>query len=441
MGLSPGEPLSNLSKRQKPTAISLPTPISADPTGSNRIPSPLTSTSSHSASAPPPLSLHSHRDIHISSAGVNGQRADIPPNSPLETALIHLVLPHTPYLLIPLHPQRFLAILHLPVHDPARPHPALLYILFAEAVLILERGTPPPKQGNPPASLFGALYAPPMPAPTADREYLLNNVRGMAPMLLERARAELDNGIRNVDRSFDLARAAVGIARHLYSLGRFIEGWNIPVSRLVVSCGLHRLTGNYSPPDRSFLPPGVAIDPLPKPYAQAHHYPPAEQTMIGPDGARYPILRMRPIIIPPARDEIDVAERTATFWAAKMQDWEAGCGWGWTTAMADDECTTQWPWSTGVPGPKSDMNRPDDRYSIRDLHDPTSPAHQSPYPDTTYTLALKSLALLHRSSQSVIPQSCSLVSLTDVIACLTCPSRRMPCPGQTAPSVRPIYHL
>lgn len=368
--------------------------------------SPLSMTTpSISHSGPPPLNLHSHRDI-----AVQGTRAsttstpmfDILPNSPLESALINLVLPHTPYLSMPLHPQRFLALLTLPALDPSRPHPALLYILFAEAVLILERQTPPPKPISPPMSLFSNIFTPAMPPPPLDRDYLLNHVRGMSLSLLERARVELDNGIRNVDRPFDLARASIGIARHLYSLGRFIEGWNIPVSRLVISCGLHRLTGNHFSTDGSFVQPASAINPLPKPYAPAHHYSLAHQQMTAPGGQLLPVLRMRPVILPPARDEIDVAERTATFWAAKMQDWEAGTGWGWTTSMADDECTTQWPWGWGVPEPKSGMGRPDDRYGIRDLHDPSSMAHQSLFPDTTYTLALKSLALLHRASQYVL---------------------------------------
>lgn len=399
LGLAPGEPLENIGKRPSVTVHQLPTPMSGGHThGPNQSTTPITSASSSSA-GPPPLSLHSHRELAPSAPGVNAQRAEISPNSPLENALISLVLPHTPYLLMPLHPQRFLALLTLPPHDSGRPHPALLYILFAEAVLILERQIPTPKPLNPPMSLFPNTLTPPMPSPPADREYLLNHVRGMSLSLLERARVELDNGIRNVDRPFDLARAAIGIARHLYSLGRFIEGWNIPVSRLIISCGLHRLTGNHVTPPGSFIQSPSSIDPLPQAYAPAHHYPLAVPNMTAPDGTPLPILRMRPIIIPPARDEIDVAERTATFWAAKMQDWEAGCGWGWTTSMADDECTTQWPWGWGVPQPKSSLSRPDDRYAIRDLHDPTSVAHHSLYPESTYTLALKSLALLHRASQ------------------------------------------
>lgn len=290
---------------------------------------------------PPPVSLHSFRDLGVNQQGMN-RSSDIVPNSPLELALINIVLPHTPHLLIPLHPQRFLALLSLPAHDPQRPHPALLYVLFTEAVRILERDIPPPSYPARPSSLFPQSFAPPLPSPTMDRSSLLPLVQGTSLNLLERARTELEHGIRNVDRPFDLVRASIGIARHLYSLGRFIEGWSIPVSRLTISCGLHRQTGNIVPPGGS-----NTADILPLPYAPSHFYMHNNllSTPIGP----FPVLRMRPMIIPPPRDEIEAAERNLTFWSAKMQDWEAGVGWGWTTAMADEECTTEWPWSWGSP--------------------------------------------------------------------------------------------
>lgn len=408
VGLAPGEPIQNLSTRAT-VSQSLPKTVNGAPfLGGSISTSPLSSTTpSISHTGPPPLSLHSHRDFTAQSSGVGSQRLDIPPNSSLESALVNIVLPHTPYLSMPLHPQRFLALLSLPAHDPSRPHPALLYILFAEAVLVLERQTPPPNPICPPMSHFSNIFPPAMPTPPSNTEALLSHVQGMSPTFLERARVELDNGIRNVDRPFDLARASIGIARHLYSLGRFIEGWNIPVSKLVISCGLHRLTGNHYTIDGTYDHSLTTINPLPQPYAPAHHYSLGIQQMTTADGSQVPILRMRPVIIPPARDEIDVAERTATFWAAKMQDWQAGCGWGWSTSMTDDECTTQWPWGWGVPEPKSGIGRLDERYGIRDLHDPASLAQQSPFPDSTYTLALKSLALLHRASQYVYPRSWS----------------------------------
>lgn len=403
LGLGPGEPVENIGKRAGALSQSLPNPASGPFMAGSMSASPHSSTTpsiSHNGSytGPPSLNPLSHQGVPVPNTGVNTQRFNVPPNSALELALITLVLPYTPCLSIPIHPQRFLALLSLLPNDPSRPHPALLYILFAEAALILERQIPPPNAINPPVSLFSNFFSPAMPAPTTDREYL-NHVRGSSGNLLERARKELDNGIRDVDRLFDLARASIGIARHLYSLGRFIEGWNIPVSKLVISCGLHRLTGNYFSPDGSFAQSPSLINPLPTPYGPAHHYPLADQYMTAFDGSRVPVLRMRPVVIPPARDEIDVAERTATFWAAKMQDWQAACGWGWTTSMADEECTTQWPWGWGTPEPKSGMGRPDHRYGLRDLHDPTSLYHQSPYPDSTYTLAVKSLAILHRTSQ------------------------------------------
>jgi hypothetical protein len=296
--------------------------------------------SSPNTGRPPSVSLHSQQEFPPNQATMNASSVEIAPNSPLELALINVVLPHTPHLFIAVHPQRLIALVSLQGNDPQRPHPALLYILFAEAVRILERGIPRPQLPRPPPSLFPQNFSPPMPGAPVDPSYILSHVQGTSLSLLERARTELDKGIRNVDRPYDLARAAIGIARYLYSLGRFIEGWNIPVARLLISCGLHRMTGNIVPPDSS-----STVDFMPNPYPPPHFYmhSHSQSTQASP----YPVLRMRPVILPPPRDEIEMAERNLTFWFAKAQDWEAGVGWGWTPAMADEECTTEWPWSWG----------------------------------------------------------------------------------------------
>lgn len=144
----------------------------------------------------------------------------------------------------------------------------------------------------------------------------------------------------------DLLRAAIGITRYLYSLGRFIEGWNVPVARLVISCGLHRITGIIVPPHPPLAngeyPP---TDFMPRPYASTSFYLQHHAYSALPH--RAPSLRMRSIIVPPPRDEIDLAERTMTFWAAKALDWAASIGWGWSTSMSDDDCSTEWPWGMG----------------------------------------------------------------------------------------------
>lgn len=262
----------------------------------------------------------------------------IPPHSPLELALIVVVLPHTPFLSVPLHPQRFFASLRLPVDHPDRPHPALLYVLFAEAVRILEKGTPDPATPS----------SPPYHSSTRpDAATILPHVQGSSLELLARARTELQAGISAVDRPFDLLRAATVIARYLYGLGRFIEGWNLPVMRLVVMCGLHRLSNtivsgvgaaNHSTADDPFLPPPNAA---PSQYSHAH------RPKMLYDEHELPTLRMRAVIIPPPRDWIELTERKQAFWAAKALDWAAAIGWGWTGSLADSECTCAWPmaWS------------------------------------------------------------------------------------------------
>ncbi|WVF70472.1 hypothetical protein IAT40_005262 [Kwoniella sp. CBS 6097] len=344
---------------------------------------------------PPSLSLHSYADLPPNIATINAGGAEISPGSPLELALIQTVLPYTPYIGIPLHQQRFLALVSLPINNADRPHPALLNILFAQAVRILENSVPLPKNPTPPASLFPPpqTYYPPLPPPALDRNFVLSQVGGSSLSLLERARSHLDAGIRGVQKPFDLVRAAVGIAWYLYSMGRFIEGWNIPVSRLMISCGLHRITGNYMSPNGSN---GANPDVLPPPYAAAHEYAHSHSRVGGPQ-SQLPVVRMRPIIIPPARDEIELAERVMTFWAAKMQDWEAGTGWGWSISLVDELCTTEFGWGSGSAEVKP-SHLGGQRFGIRDMYDPSSAMHLSPNADTTYVLAVKSLGLLHRSS-------------------------------------------
>jgi hypothetical protein len=187
----------------------------------------------------------------------------------------------------------------------------------------------------------------------------------------------------------------VGIARYLYSLGRFIEGWGVPVARLAVSCGLHRISGNIVAPEAGEL------GNLPSAYASTQYYA-QHQALIVPPRADRPRLRLRPTILPPPRDGIDVAERTATWWAVKAQDWSAGVGWGWVSALNDADCTTRWPWGWGPVQVSSrgafdiadQIATEHSDQSIADLYSPALVTIE-----TTHTLATQSLCLLHRASE------------------------------------------
>ncbi|OWZ71855.1 hypothetical protein AYX14_02736 [Cryptococcus neoformans] len=316
---------------------------------------------------------------------------EIPPGSAIELSLIEFILPYTPYLLLPLHPQRFLASLSLPSEDNSRPHPALLYTLFSHAVSHLERGIPPPYPPDKPMDLFPSSPPPPFPIPTLSTGFILSQLRGTSVPLLARARLELDQGIREVDRPFDLTRAAIGIAHALYRRGNFVEGWTVPVASLMVACGLHRISGNCVPPPTS----SKGIPGLPQPYAHPDYYLHAHTpSQVTPDGQE---LRMRPVLIPPARDEIEIAERIMTFWAGKHQMWISSGGWGWSDPLPDAECTTEWPWGWGHVEVRTVL--PLERYILNDIHDPDSNIHTGAYTDTTYTLAMKSMALLCRAGR------------------------------------------
>ncbi|OXB34421.1 hypothetical protein J007_05904 [Cryptococcus neoformans] len=316
---------------------------------------------------------------------------EIPPGSAIELSLIEFILPYTPYLLLPLHPQRFLASLSLPSEDNSRPHPALLYTLFSHAVSHLERGIPPPYPPDKPMDLFPSSPPPPFPIPALSTGFILSQLRGTSVPLLARARLELDQGIREVDRPFDLTRAAIGIAHALYRRGNFVEGWTVPVASLMVACGLHRISGNCVPPPTS----SKGIPGLPQPYAHPDYYLHAHTpSQVIPDGQE---LRMRPVLIPPARDEIEIAERIMTFWAGKHQMWISSGGWGWSDPLPDAECTTEWPWGWGHVEVRTVL--PLERYILNDIHDPDSNIHTGAYTDTTNTLAMKSMALLCRAGR------------------------------------------
>lgn len=328
---------------------------------------------------------------------------EIPPGSAIELSLIQFILPYTPHLLLPLHPQRFLASLSLPPEDNSRPHPALLYTLFSQAVSHLERGIPPPYPPDRPLDLFPSL-SPPFPISALNTGFILSQLRGASGPLLARARLELDQGIREVDRPFDLTRAAIGIAHALYRRGNFVEGWTMPVASLVVACGLHRISGNCVPSPTS----SKGIPGLPQPYAHPDYYWNAHTpSQVIPDRQE---LRMRPVLIPPARDEIEIAERVMTFWAGKQQMWISSGGWGWSDPLPDAECTTEWPWGWGHVEVRAVS--PLERYTLNDIHDPDSNIHTGAYADTTYTLAMKSMALLCRAGRLFdlpkIPQPTSL---------------------------------
>jgi hypothetical protein len=67
-------------------------------------------------------------------------------------------------------------LLTLPPNEPQRPHPALLYILLAEAVRILERSIPRPQLPRPPTSLFPQTFSPLFPGTPVDPGYILSHV-------------------------------------------------------------------------------------------------------------------------------------------------------------------------------------------------------------------------------------------------------------------------
>ena len=261
---------------------------------------------------------------------------EVIPNSATELELITLVLPYTPHLNMPLHPQRLLSRLSLPITNQQRPRPALLYILFAEAIRILENNIPTPTLPG----LFAPMIA--VPPTSTISPTLMDHVRGKSLSCLEKAKYQLDLGIRNGDRLFDLARAATGTSRYLFTIGRFLEAWTIPVVNLHTACGLDRSIGTPFTPKNATLPQvsGFPQSAYPSNYGRA-----MPRSTID---ASLPIPPDRLLGIPPPQDEIDVAERKMAFCATKMQVWSASLQSGWTSSIPDEEGTTEWCGHGGV---------------------------------------------------------------------------------------------
>ncbi len=347
---------------------------------------------------------------------------------------IYHIIPHTPYLSMPLYPPKFLDSLLLPLHR--RPHPALLYILFAYAVQAIVTDLPePPNPAVIPANSF------PVPYPEWTQVIKQQGQR-LADLFLERSRRELDAGIRSVDRPYDLVRASIGISRYLYSYGRFVEGWNIPCTRLAVSCGLHRITNpvvaKVSPfddrrPSASYL----STD-------QGGPSPPTSTVSSGADGKHAgwsgggcrrdsrsalvspPLgdpqmptrLRMKAVIIGPPTDIFDLAERLQVFWAIKAMDWAACVGWGWSGSLADTDVQSVWPRPyyeyENVRGIGLNTKPLPDKFAhqgtidanaVHGIWDLMNPQYSSDPAsnDTTQIMAYKTLCLVTRATGSVLP--------------------------------------
>lgn len=333
---------------------------------------------------------------------------------------------------MPVYPPRFLESLLLPA--PLRPHPSLLYILFAESVRAMAAILPLP----PDPEVIPARF----PVPYSE---WVGHIRAQGPRLadifLERSRLELDAGIRAVDRPYDLTRASIGISRYLYSVGRFIEGWNVPCTRLLVSCGIHRITNpvvihtplptarrmsaSYLSTDAGGPSPPLSHtsntpSDLPQSFSSFGRPTSAGRSFIDAADPQTPTrLRMKPVIIRPPADPFELAERIQFFWAIKAMDWAACVGWGWTGSLADADVQTVWPrpyreyeevrwmaepltllaWSAALTNGENSQEMVDSQSvtSIWDLMNPQY-APQGLPSDTTQIMAYKTLCLLHKAT-------------------------------------------
>jgi hypothetical protein len=293
-----------------------------------------------------------------------------------------------------------------------RPHPALLYILFAEASRIISKGTPLPYGSK---NVYDSHSKPDVT--------LLQHARDLHEPFFERSQTLLREGLQQLDRPLDLLKASTIICRDLISRGRSVEAWFSPCLRLVVACGLHRITSpvirtptperepmastgsglglrdqtahsadygrlyDHSPQTRQSAPSGSTW--------QMHGESPLSSQSHRSKGRQRSHLP-KPVIIPPAVDDIEIWERIELFWAVKELDWGMSSHFSWTVAISDGEIQTPWP------QPRTDYERGTVKErmvgGICELLQPrtgiATPQIQSPR-----VLALKSLCLLNRASR------------------------------------------
>jgi hypothetical protein len=319
---------------------------------------------------------------------------------------LYLILPYIEHLCFSLDAPRFLNSLLLPA--ASRPHPALLYILYAEASRIISKGMPLPHGSK---SIPESFSKPDVS--------LLSHAKDLREAFFERSQMLLRDGLQQLDRPLDLLKASVISCRYLISYGRYVDAWLSPCFRLVIACGLHRITSPVVSASTTEKQPMAnsesALDlsdfEVSTDYGRLYD----QEQRFGRYGLRGRNSGERPVfyrsrrptelsrsqvsglsIIPPAIDNNDMWERIELFWAVKEMDWGMSSHFSWTATISDEEIQTPWPL------PRSDYEkgiveaRPFG--GICELLQPR-PGIMLPYPRSPRVLALKSLCLLNRASR------------------------------------------
>lgn len=253
---------------------------------------------------------------------------------------------------------------------------------------------------------------------------LLQHAVNLQDAFCERSQALLQEGMNKVDRPLDLLKASTGICRFLISQGRSLEAWHSICLRLVVACGLHRITspviGSAGGPSQSqprSTPSnmvnsgfgttdfGMLQDESSRSQRQtasswrtySDNRPTSQsQSQSRPPMAQHRIPRPKPVIIPPPTDNLQLWERIELFWAVKELDWGMSSHWGWTLSIQDSEVQTPWP----RPRSEYDRGAVDARQvdGIWELLHPM-PSRGLVQLQPSRVLALKSLCLLNEASR------------------------------------------
>ncbi|KAL1407328.1 hypothetical protein Q8F55_006750 [Vanrija albida] len=186
----------------------------------------------------------------------------------------------------------------------------------------------------------------------------------MEKHFFEQSVKALDSSTSSVDRLIDSVRAAMLLAAYSHSSGRHHEGWCLAglATRLVLSCGLHRIPSCVHRPE----PP------------------------------KNPFLRNRFFLLPPPDDAVELGERIHAFWAVFAIDRCGALATGYSAGIRDEDITT--PFGRHLVDIASGNVTERDDVTVRDLYKGTASGAEN---DTHYTKWVKCVAILERSAKLV----------------------------------------
>jgi hypothetical protein len=161
---------------------------------------------------------------------------------------------------------------------------------------------------------------------------LYSSLKDLGNSFHDRAKLEMEQGMLAADRFEELAKACAGMTRYLVLMGKPVEASMLPICRLAVACGLHRIESTNlatsTPRLSTTVPPSTTS---------------GSGEAVTQVAAETEKFRPKLVVVPPVDDRKTLWERIETFWAIKALDWGIGLLYGWPCGLAESEVSTVWP--------------------------------------------------------------------------------------------------